>query len=225
MWDYIYDELYHHGIKGQKHGVRRWQNKDGSLTPAGRIRYGAAKVGEKVSSSIKKRREERRIEKLRKKPLSKLTDEELKERIARLTEEKKASDLQKQISDIDQNRLSTGKKFTQAAVTKVIAPAAVDAGKQVLTSWFKKQGMDIAGLGEVKDAYSMIKKEADVINKQRQMSDDQRKIRENDLWNKKQDEKEAKDKEQAKKVVKLAKEATDEGKKVVDDMKKKKDKS
>ena len=31
-------ELYHHGIKGQKWGVRRFQNKDGSLTPAGKKR-------------------------------------------------------------------------------------------------------------------------------------------------------------------------------------------
>ena len=33
------DELYHHGIKGQKWGVRKYQNKDGSLTAEGRKRY------------------------------------------------------------------------------------------------------------------------------------------------------------------------------------------
>ena len=32
------NELHHHGIKGQKWGVRRYQNKDGSLTPAGKNR-------------------------------------------------------------------------------------------------------------------------------------------------------------------------------------------
>lgn len=32
------DELYHHGIKGMRWGVRRYQNKDGSLTQAGKRR-------------------------------------------------------------------------------------------------------------------------------------------------------------------------------------------
>ena len=33
-------ELYHHGIKGQKWGIRQYQYEDGSLTPLGRERYG-----------------------------------------------------------------------------------------------------------------------------------------------------------------------------------------
>jgi len=31
--------LVHHGIKGQRWGIRRYQNEDGSLTPAGRKKY------------------------------------------------------------------------------------------------------------------------------------------------------------------------------------------
>lgn len=33
------NELYHHGIKGMKWGIRRYQNKDGSLTPQGKKKY------------------------------------------------------------------------------------------------------------------------------------------------------------------------------------------
>ena len=33
------DYLEHHGILGQKWGIRRFQNKDGSLTARGRKRY------------------------------------------------------------------------------------------------------------------------------------------------------------------------------------------
>ena len=42
----LYDDLVqpgeyicHHGIKGQKWGIRRYQNPDGSLTEAGKKRY------------------------------------------------------------------------------------------------------------------------------------------------------------------------------------------
>ena len=48
MSDYI---LCHHGIKGQKWGVRRFQKKDGSLTPAGKKRYGETWEKEKELKS------------------------------------------------------------------------------------------------------------------------------------------------------------------------------
>ena len=48
-------ELKHWGVKGQKWGVRRYQNKDGSLTPAGKKRYedDEAEYERKKSEAIK----------------------------------------------------------------------------------------------------------------------------------------------------------------------------
>lgn len=48
-------ELYHAGIKGMKWGVRRYQNKDGSLTPAGKKRYSNWSDDAKTAASIKKK--------------------------------------------------------------------------------------------------------------------------------------------------------------------------
>ena len=44
------NELYHHGILGMKWGIRRYQNKDGSLTPEGRKRLGLDKYDREHNS-------------------------------------------------------------------------------------------------------------------------------------------------------------------------------
>ena len=62
MWNYNYDELYHHGIKGQRWGVRRFQNEDGSLTPAGEKRYGVDGDGDNTPKVKKKSKYRLRVE-------------------------------------------------------------------------------------------------------------------------------------------------------------------
>lgn len=47
------EELYHHGILGQKWGVRRYQNADGSLTSAGKRRYDTGEAKDKIKRAKK----------------------------------------------------------------------------------------------------------------------------------------------------------------------------
>jgi hypothetical protein len=92
------EELYHWGIKGMKWGVRRFQNPDGSLTPAGKKRY-SAEDGE---------REEKPnyAPKAPKKSASDYTDDELRAQINRMQMEKQYRDLagQTNVREDDPNK-------------------------------------------------------------------------------------------------------------------------
>ena len=66
------NELYHFGIKGMKWGVRRFQNKDGSLTSKGKKRYSddykesqnisKKSVSEMSNAELRKINERKRLE-------------------------------------------------------------------------------------------------------------------------------------------------------------------
>lgn len=62
------NELYHHGIKGQRWGFRRFQTKDGALTKAGQKRYN------KEIDKLKAEKKELRNKERTKKKLAKLND-------------------------------------------------------------------------------------------------------------------------------------------------------
>lgn len=116
------DELQHHGIKGQKWGVRRFQNADGSLTTAGKQR----------ASATKKRTDA--------KNRGTLTNAQLKQKIERLQ-------LEKQLRALTNAEVHSGLVYAQKILkdvgSKVLTTAAsgalLYAGKAVITKSFSPE--------------------------------------------------------------------------------------
>ena len=167
-------ELYHYGIRGMRWGIRRYQNKDGTLTAAGKKR--AAKLEskyEKVTGKKLNSTSETHSNSSVKKNISDMSDDELRTKTARLQAERNYLDLQKQISSLDPPQISKGRAFVNSLGKDVLKPVAIDAGKKLLGDYVKKQGAKALGLTskEVDDGIGELKKEFTSLNYKKQINE------------------------------------------------------
>ncbi len=114
MFHQVFDNpIQHAGILGMKWGVRRYQNKDGSLTPAGKKHYAQQQSGSD---------DYQRTRMLRAKGTKNLSTKELQELTQRMN-------LEKQYNSLNPSDYAKGMDFTK----KIIAAGTTAASLYALT--------------------------------------------------------------------------------------------
>lgn len=141
------DYLQHHGILGQKWGIRRFQNPDGSLTAEGRRRYRLDANGKYVKRTRSERKAyDKKLKQLeaakkakknkspRDKDIKQLTDKQLQKYISRMELEKEAITVRNKVRELDPKPLTKGEKFMKLMMDKVVVPALQESGKRFLNA-------------------------------------------------------------------------------------------
>lgn len=123
--------LMHHGILGQKWGVRRFRNEDGTLTNAGKKRYSEDR---EILNSTKR------------KSVKQMSNKELKEATNRLN-------LENNYKNAKAQNFSKGKTIVGGILTAALIGAASEVSKNTIS-----KGLNTAGkyaTSKVKDVFSL----------------------------------------------------------------------
>ena len=120
----MYNELYHHGVKGMKWGVRK--------TPVRSSSGATQKRKSNTLSLFKKKKTTHKVSSANSSPaqtksIKDMSDDELRKKIERVQ-------LEQDYLQLDPKAVSRGKRITKRVMDDMIVPAAVDIGKQAVKS-------------------------------------------------------------------------------------------